>query len=131
VLGRPDGQYFYEEQDAYKGLVEARRRPLPIADAPEQGTVWLISNGELFSCAMQRHRNGPLWLSAAEQPLGTGDVRLADPGRSWRRYRGVLHVTRAEAAGGWSAAGSHGPSPGGHLEGNASKGQCQDSRRAG
>jgi hypothetical protein len=72
VLGPPDGQDFYEEHEAYEGVVGARR-PLPIADAPEQGTVWLISKqGELFSCAMRQHRRGPLWLSAAERPLTQG-----------------------------------------------------------
>ena len=50
VLGSVDGQELYDEAAAYDDLTD-EIDPLPIADAPEKGSAWLLSlDGQWLQC---------------------------------------------------------------------------------
>jgi Trypsin-like peptidase domain len=72
VLGCPDNQELWNEAEAYESLTESAEA-LAIADAPEQGHGWMLSlEGRWFRCAVRYSRDGPLWISDAEQRIAGG-----------------------------------------------------------
>ena len=61
VLGNVDGQVLYGKSTAYDELID-EIDPLPIADAPEEASAWLLSlDGEWFKCGTFRSF-GPFWV---------------------------------------------------------------------
>jgi hypothetical protein len=74
VLGSPDNQELSDEADDYEAFVESAT-PLTIAEAPEQGHGWMLSlQGKWFGCSIRymKHRDGPLFVSNADQAVDLG-----------------------------------------------------------
>jgi len=73
LLGSPDEQEPYDEVPYDKLMEDAA--PLAMADAPERGQAWLLSLGQKwFRCTIEyaKELDGPLWISATEQPIVSG-----------------------------------------------------------
>lgn len=83
VLGSVDGQELYDEAAAYDDLTD-EIDPLPIADAPEKGSAWLLSlGGQWFQCETWRSF-GPFSIKNAAAPIRggmSGSPILADVAR--------------------------------------------------
>jgi hypothetical protein len=74
VLGAPDAQNLWDEAEAYEALVKSVT-PFSIADAPEQGQVWLLSlERKWFSCQAKYTPwvNGPIWLTTEPKNIEGG-----------------------------------------------------------
>jgi hypothetical protein len=73
VLGRPDGQIYFEEANAFDQLVESAT-PIEITDASKGEQAWLLSvDGEWFPCGTSRSTaNQPIWLDDAEGGIKSG-----------------------------------------------------------
>jgi Trypsin-like peptidase domain len=93
VLGAPDANSCPEESEAYEALVEPITplksvTPLRIADAPEEGSAWLLSlNGEWFQCTVRydSRLHGPLLvMNLAQAIVGgmSGSPILSDDGKA-------------------------------------------------
>jgi hypothetical protein len=104
VLGPPDDQELSGEAHAYEALTQSLT-PLRIADAPEEGSAWLLSlKGEWFSCSLQRHGIGrllvsPLCLSDLRQPIEggmSGSPIVSDGGAAL----GIVNVSGSGGDGG-------------------------------
>jgi Trypsin-like peptidase domain len=82
VLGPPDDQQPSDEFEAYETLVDAAAK-LQIADAPQNGSAWLLSlDGRWCRCTV-RHSGSILWISnAADGIVGgmSGSPIVADDG---------------------------------------------------
>ena len=71
VLGSVDGQELYDEAAAYDDLTD-EIDPLPIADAPEKGSAWLLSlGGQWLQCETWRSF-GPFSIKNAAAPIRGG-----------------------------------------------------------
>ena len=83
MLGFVDGQALYDEAMAYDEFID-EIDPLPIADAPEKGSAWLLSlGGQWFQCETWRSF-GPFSIKNAAAPIRggmSGSPILADVAR--------------------------------------------------
>ena len=63
VLGSPDNQALWEEAEGYERRA-GKARPLPIADAPTEGSAYVLSlDGQWIGCTA-KHCGGSIWLEA-------------------------------------------------------------------
>ncbi|MCP4304313.1 MAG: trypsin-like peptidase domain-containing protein [bacterium] len=71
VLGAPDGQDLWKENEAYQGLVDVSQ-PLMVTAAPKDGPAKLLSlDGRWGGCTI-RHDDGPLWVFDAKNGIEGG-----------------------------------------------------------
>jgi hypothetical protein len=75
VLGSPDREALSEQADEYDALVDGLYA-LPIAAAPEESRVLLLSlDGRWFQSPVS-HSGGPLWLYGADEDIVSFTYRL-------------------------------------------------------
>jgi hypothetical protein len=81
VLGSPDEGQLWKKAATYTALVDACE-PLEVAEAAEEGPVWMMSlEGPWYSCPA-RHRGRGLWVAGSSDGGMSGSPIIDAEGRA-------------------------------------------------